>query len=165
MQLDMRDKRALITGSSAGIGGLLTRAGSSMLRERVDALHKPLRAVIVTHGHPDHYGGVAQLVAGREGVPVFAIEGVDAVIRRDDALKGRLLSAFGIDWADPRTFPNVVLAGVCGRSHWRLARRATALGGDARSGRTAPSGTRRPWRPGDAGNASGVSREVQGGSL
>jgi glyoxylase-like metal-dependent hydrolase (beta-lactamase superfamily II) len=93
------------------IDTLLTRPGSRTLRQRVDAIGKPLLAVIVTHGHPDHYGGVTQLVEGREEVPVVAIKGVDAIIRRDDAMKGQRLKTFGIDWAETRTFPNVVANG------------------------------------------------------
>jgi glyoxylase-like metal-dependent hydrolase (beta-lactamase superfamily II) len=95
---------------SVVIDALLTRARSRELRDRVDALGKPLLGVVLTHGHPDHYGGVAQLVEGRPEVPVVAVRGVDAVIRRDDAMKGERLKAFGIDWAETRTFPNVVVS-------------------------------------------------------
>lgn len=91
------------------IDALLTRSASRALRERVDAFDKPLRAVIVTHGHPDHYGGITQLVEGLDDVAIVAIRGVDRIIRRDDALKGRRLAAFGIDWAETRTFPEVVV--------------------------------------------------------
>jgi glyoxylase-like metal-dependent hydrolase (beta-lactamase superfamily II) len=56
------------------------------LRWRVEALQKPLTAVIITHSHPDHYGGVTSLLDGTD-VPVFAVAGVDQVIRRDDHAK------------------------------------------------------------------------------
>jgi glyoxylase-like metal-dependent hydrolase (beta-lactamase superfamily II) len=88
------------------VDALLTRSGSRALRQRVDALHKPLRAVVITHGHPDHYGGVAQLVQGLDATPVIALAGVDSVIRRDDAMRGERLKALGIDWPERRTFPN-----------------------------------------------------------
>ena len=45
-------------------------------------------AVLVTHGHPDHYGGIVELVRD-DAVPVIAAAGVDAVIRRDDASRRR----------------------------------------------------------------------------
>ena len=93
------------------IDSLLTCSASRDLRRRIDALGKPLLAVIVTHGHPDHYGGVTQLVEGREHVLVVAVKGVDTIIRRDDAMKEERLAAAGFDWPTKRTFPNVVIAG------------------------------------------------------
>lgn len=92
----------IIEGESGSVvvDALLTRSAARELHQRIDALSKPLLAVVVTHGHPDHYGGITQLVEGRPWVPVVAIGGVDAIIRRDDALKGERLEAFGIDWAE-----------------------------------------------------------------
>jgi glyoxylase-like metal-dependent hydrolase (beta-lactamase superfamily II) len=76
---------------------------------RVEALGKPLAAVVVTHSHPDHYGGVAALLEGTE-VPIYAVDGVNAVIRRDDAAKEQVLRPmFGNEWAAARKFPNRVV--------------------------------------------------------
>jgi glyoxylase-like metal-dependent hydrolase (beta-lactamase superfamily II) len=75
------------------------------LRARIDETGKPLAGVIVTHAHPDHYGAVTALVTGSD-VPVYAVGGVDDVIRRDDAEKERILRPmFGNEWATIRTFP------------------------------------------------------------
>ena len=75
------------------------------LRATADALGKPLAAVAVTHSHPDHYGALTSLLAGDE-VPIAAVEGVDATIRRDDAAKEAILRPmFGDEWARTRTFP------------------------------------------------------------
>jgi glyoxylase-like metal-dependent hydrolase (beta-lactamase superfamily II) len=72
----------------------------------VESLQKPLLAVLVTHAHPDHYGGVVELVGG-DDLPVIAAAGVDAVIRRDDALKEQILRPmFGDEWPQQRMFPN-----------------------------------------------------------
>jgi glyoxylase-like metal-dependent hydrolase (beta-lactamase superfamily II) len=79
------------------------------LRARATALEKPLAAVIITHSHPDHYGGVSSLLDGAS-VPVYAVAGVDEVIRRDDAAKEQILRPmFGDEWAGARTFPNRVV--------------------------------------------------------
>jgi glyoxylase-like metal-dependent hydrolase (beta-lactamase superfamily II) len=81
------------------------------LRSRVEALGKPLAGVIITHSHPDHYGGVTSLLAGTDA-PVFAVAGVNEVIRRDDAAKERILRPmFGDEWAATRTFPNRIIRG------------------------------------------------------
>jgi len=75
------------------------------LRARVDSLGKPLAAVIVTHAHPDHYGAITSLLDGLD-VPIVAVDGVDDVIRRDDAVKEKILRPmFGAEWAQRRTFP------------------------------------------------------------
>src|SRR5262245_34610812 len=81
------------------------------LRSRVEALRKPLAAVIITHSHPDHYGGVTSLLGGAE-VPVLAVAGVNDVIRRDDATKEQILRPmFGEEWPEVRTFPNRIVQG------------------------------------------------------
>jgi glyoxylase-like metal-dependent hydrolase (beta-lactamase superfamily II) len=81
------------------------------LRSRVEALKKPLAAVIITHAHPDHYGGVTSLLDGAD-VPVYAVTGVDEVIRRDDATKEQILRPmFGDEWPAVRTFPTRIVQG------------------------------------------------------
>jgi glyoxylase-like metal-dependent hydrolase (beta-lactamase superfamily II) len=65
--------------------------------------------VLVTHGHPDHYGGIAPLTEGAP-VPVYAIAGVDRVIRRDDGEKELIMRPlFGDEWATARRFPDHIV--------------------------------------------------------
>jgi glyoxylase-like metal-dependent hydrolase (beta-lactamase superfamily II) len=88
------------------VDGTLTVSDGRALRAQVESLGKPLKAVLVTHSHPDHYGGIVELVAEGD-VPVIATEGVDAVIRRDDPVKEQILRPmFGDEWPARRTFPN-----------------------------------------------------------
>src|SRR6478735_3466296 len=56
----------IVEGASgvAVVDATLTVSDGRALRERVDALGKPLLGVVVTHAHPDHYGGLAELVGG-----------------------------------------------------------------------------------------------------
>jgi glyoxylase-like metal-dependent hydrolase (beta-lactamase superfamily II) len=101
----------LIEGSDGivGVDATLTVSGGRGLRARADGLRKPLLGVVLTHAHPDHYGGLVELVAGRD-VPVFATERVHEVIRRDDPVKEQILRPlFGDQWPAERAFPTDVV--------------------------------------------------------
>jgi glyoxylase-like metal-dependent hydrolase (beta-lactamase superfamily II) len=66
--------------------------------------------VLVTHSHPDHYGGLAELVAG-DDVPIIAPQGVIDTIARDDEEKERILRPmFGDEWAAKRVFPSTPIS-------------------------------------------------------
>jgi glyoxylase-like metal-dependent hydrolase (beta-lactamase superfamily II) len=88
------------------VDATLTVSDGRALRAFVDELGRPLLGVIITHAHPDHYGGLVELVRDLE-VPVFATQGVGEVIRRDDPVKEQILRPmFGDEWARQRAFPN-----------------------------------------------------------
>jgi glyoxylase-like metal-dependent hydrolase (beta-lactamase superfamily II) len=88
----------------------LTVSDGRALRERAAELGKPLSAVLITHAHPDHYGGAVELV-GSDDIPIIAATGVDAVIRRDDEIKeGVIRPMFGNEWPRERRFPNRTLS-------------------------------------------------------
>ena len=64
----------------------------------------------MTQAHPDHYAGLAQIVAGDE-VPIIAPQGVIDSIEADDAIKDQILGPmFGDEWPATRIFPNTPIA-------------------------------------------------------
>jgi glyoxylase-like metal-dependent hydrolase (beta-lactamase superfamily II) len=94
------------TSSIVAVDSLLTVSESRALRAAVERLGKPLAAVLLTHSHPDHYGGLTELVAG-DDVPIVAPQGVIDTIVRDDPIKEQILRPmFGDEWAASRTVPN-----------------------------------------------------------
>ena len=87
------------------IDATLTVSGGRAVRQRVEAIGKPLAAMLLTHAHPDHYGGAVEAVSG-SGAPIVATAGVDAAIRRDDESKEvTLRPMFGDEWPTKRAFP------------------------------------------------------------
>src|SRR5262245_38646500 len=88
------------------VDGSLTVSAAKEMRAALDRLGKPLEAALVTHSHPDHYAGLAEIVAGHE-VPIVAPQGVIDTITADDAVKEQIIGPmFGDEWPSNRVFPN-----------------------------------------------------------
>lgn len=86
------------------IDATLTVDEATALRGRVEATGKPLLAILLTHGHPDHYNGAE--ILGQGLVPIVSTAAVDEIVRRDDAAKEALWTpVFGEQWPTPRAFP------------------------------------------------------------
>ena len=100
---------AYLVETSSGVvavDGLLTVSESTAMRDGLERIGKPLRGVLVTQAHPDHYAGLGQLVGG-DDVPIFAPKGVIDAIEADDAIKDQVIgSMFGDEWPARRIFPN-----------------------------------------------------------
>jgi glyoxylase-like metal-dependent hydrolase (beta-lactamase superfamily II) len=100
---------AYLVETAAGVvavDSLLTVSDSRAMRQALERLGKPLQAVLLTHSHPDHYAGLAQLIAD-DDVPVIAPQGVIDTIARDDAEKDAIVGPmFGDEWPRRRIFPN-----------------------------------------------------------
>lgn len=92
------------------IDGHLTSAGGAGVRALLDSIGAPLLAVLITHAHPDHYGGVAEIVRGRQPVKVISTIAADRAIRAADSATNAALRRAGVDWPMPRVMPNLVVS-------------------------------------------------------
>ena len=98
----------LVEGNTGvvAVDGQLTVSAAREVRAALDQLRKPLHAALVTHSHPDHYAGMAEIVAGYD-VPIIAPQGVIDTIASDDATKEQIVGPmFGDDWPPNRVFPD-----------------------------------------------------------
>jgi glyoxylase-like metal-dependent hydrolase (beta-lactamase superfamily II) len=80
------------------------------LRARLKALRKPLRAIFITHAHPDHFNGAAALVREHE-VPVHAAVPVARVITEiAEEKRAQWGPVYGEEWPAETYYPNSLLA-------------------------------------------------------
>lgn len=79
---------------------LLTTGDYAVLSKRLDSLGKPLKAVIITHPHPDHYNNLATLLKRHSKTATYGAPSVIEAIRRDDPAQRRFWTPFY-----PGTYP------------------------------------------------------------
>ena len=85
---------------------MLALSSASDLREKAESLGKPIEAVLMTHGHPDHYSGLKVF----EDVPRLGSQGCLDFARREDEVKAPTAKGYlGDDWPDARAFPNKII--------------------------------------------------------
>lgn len=53
------------------------------LAEQIRTLNKPLLAVLITHPHPDHFGGLASVLEAFPGTPVLASQATTEILEND----------------------------------------------------------------------------------
>lgn len=89
------------------IDAQFTVSEAKAFRAKLDALNKPLLAVLVTHAHPDHVNGITQLVEGKGEVPVVSTAGVKKTLEAIDAPKRAYWSPIYKDeYPAKTTFPS-----------------------------------------------------------
>lgn len=90
------------------IDGMLTVSDARRVRAEIDRIGKPVLGAIVTHAHPDHYAGLAEMLGPRGGTPIFATTAVRQAIERDDAIKNQIVGPMmKEEWPEVRVFPGV----------------------------------------------------------
>src|SRR5690242_16551886 len=88
------------------VDGMLTLSDARAVRRRIDDLGKPILGAIVTHAHPDHYAGLAEILRDVDA-PIVATAAVRAAIERDDAMKDAIVGPMmGAEWPPKRVFPS-----------------------------------------------------------
>jgi glyoxylase-like metal-dependent hydrolase (beta-lactamase superfamily II) len=81
------------------------------LRARLDAIGKPLAALILSHPHPDHYNGAAILLDGLGEVSVLATASTDAGIRATaEAKRAFWTPQYGEDYPRAFVYPDRIIA-------------------------------------------------------
>jgi glyoxylase-like metal-dependent hydrolase (beta-lactamase superfamily II) len=91
------------------IDSTLTETESKKLRSEVEALKKPLLAVLITHPHPDHVAGITNLVAG-DRVEIVATRPVFELMQRlEEPKRKQWTPVYGSEWVQKWTYPNRIV--------------------------------------------------------
>jgi glyoxylase-like metal-dependent hydrolase (beta-lactamase superfamily II) len=103
---------AFLVETSNGIVAIdatLTQSDSLALKQMIQAIGKPLLAVLLTHGHPDHVAGVTNLVEG-SSTPIISLQSIKDLMQRTEAAKHAQWSGmFGPEWINKWTYPNEIV--------------------------------------------------------
>jgi glyoxylase-like metal-dependent hydrolase (beta-lactamase superfamily II) len=95
-------------GGVVAIDATLTETESQSLRAELDALRKPLLAVMITHPHPDHVAGITNLVAGHSPKIIATQPVTDLMRALEEPKRLQWAPTFGAEWVQRWTYPNTV---------------------------------------------------------
>lgn len=88
------------------IDATLALSSARDLRTIAESFGKPIEAVLLTHGHPDHYTGLAEFA----DLPRLASKGCLEFAHREDIVKAHTAELYlGDDYPAERVFPNEII--------------------------------------------------------
>ncbi len=88
------------------VDSTLAWSNAKELRKQAESFGKPIKAVLVTHGHPDHYTGLVEFA----DIPRFGSIGCLKFAQEEDIRKSpTAISLFGDDYPKERLFPNEIV--------------------------------------------------------
>ncbi|MCB9959404.1 MAG: MBL fold metallo-hydrolase [Rhodospirillaceae bacterium] len=91
------------------VDGAVACSFAAEVRRHIAKIGKPVRAALLTHGHPDHYTGIAEILDGAD-VPIYARAGAVAQMREREATeRAGMATAFGDDFPKSVRIPDKVL--------------------------------------------------------
>jgi glyoxylase-like metal-dependent hydrolase (beta-lactamase superfamily II) len=86
-----------------------TVSEADKLADAVIATDRPLRAMVITHPHPDHYNGTCRLLKIAR-VPVYATQStIDVILATAEAKRAQWKPTYGKDYPDETCFPDRAL--------------------------------------------------------
>jgi len=94
--------------SLVAIDATLTVSEARSFRDRINALRKPLKAVLITHAHPDHVAGISEWLP-LANTPIYAVRKVEQLMRATEAPKrAQWGPVFKDEWIQKWTYPNQI---------------------------------------------------------
>lgn len=87
----------------------LTMTDSKALKQKANSLGKPIAGIILTHGHPDHIAGTAN-IAPKGDIPIYSLSSVKKLMEDTEEAKHKQWSGmFGSEWIPKWVYPNTMV--------------------------------------------------------
>lgn len=91
------------------VDATLTVSSGKEIRSMINDIGKPVYAILITHGHPDHYNGLAEITRGL-ALPIYCTQGIlDVITQYDSEKEKQWKPMFGDEWPSNRIFPNKII--------------------------------------------------------
>jgi glyoxylase-like metal-dependent hydrolase (beta-lactamase superfamily II) len=88
------------------VDGMFALSNAKGLRKHAETTGKKIEAIVITHGHPDHWLGLAAF----PDIPKHATQAcIDFMHREDDAKHEVAKAMLGDDFPEPRVYPDVII--------------------------------------------------------
>ena len=88
----------------------LTMSDSKALKKKAESLGKPIAAILITHAHPDHIAGIAN-VAPNGDIPIYSLQSVFNLMKASEESKHKQWAAlFKDEWVPKWVYPNTIVA-------------------------------------------------------
>jgi len=95
--------------SLIAVDATLTVSEARSFRERLLRLGKPLKAVLITHAHPDHVAGITEWLLSKS-TPIYALRKVEQLMRATEQSKrAQWEPVFKDQWIAHWTYPNRIV--------------------------------------------------------
>ena len=89
----------------------LTMSDSKALKRTINDIGKPIAGILLTHGHPDHVAGTANLAPNGD-IPIYALQSVHDLMAASEQAKHRQWSdLFKDEWIPKWVYPNRIVQG------------------------------------------------------
>ena len=88
------------------VDGTLTVSEARAFGARLKSMAKPLKAILITHAHPDHVAGVTEWLPSSD-IPIYSVRSVEQLMCATEAPKrAQWGPVFKEEWVKKWTYPN-----------------------------------------------------------